>query len=227
MEYPPTIIHRVLGAAVTLGSKSHTSKGLAAARILAPLPMGMATRVRCPSLKSLEVEFLTSRLAVVGLSQRTSRVEVRERFWISEGRRYEALNYLARADGIEEVVILATCNRAEFILGASDFSRAAGSVFGFLTGEYGLKAEERHHFYETEGSTALEHVRYRNEFGPLMDAEERAIETLRAQLIRRTSSSLARELKGAFEKPANEESAAVARHLLQLQRPQVSFAERN
>ena len=59
-------------------------------------------------------------LAVIGLNFRTSPVAVRERFWISEPRRYEALRQLVRSEGIEEVIVLATCNRTEFILWASD-----------------------------------------------------------------------------------------------------------
>jgi glutamyl-tRNA reductase len=48
---------------------------------------------------------------VIGLNHRTAPVAVRERFWISEGRRVEALVQLAKAEGVEEVVVLVTCNR--------------------------------------------------------------------------------------------------------------------
>jgi len=40
-------------------------------------------------------------LMVVGLNYRTAPVAVRERFWISEHRRCEALVQLSRAEGIE------------------------------------------------------------------------------------------------------------------------------
>ena len=46
-------------------------------------------------------------LLVIGTNHRTLPVEVRERFWIAENRRYEALHHLARAEGIDQVVILA------------------------------------------------------------------------------------------------------------------------
>ena len=58
-------------------------------------------------------------LAVIGLNYRTSPVSVRERFWISEPRRYEALHQLVGSEGIEEA-ILVTCNRTEFILWANE-----------------------------------------------------------------------------------------------------------
>ena len=75
-------------------------------------------------------------LVVIGLNFRTAPVAVRERFWISESRRYDALHQLIRSEGIEEAIVLATCNRTEFIVWASDASEAANSVLRFLTREY-------------------------------------------------------------------------------------------
>ncbi len=97
-------------------------------------------------------------LAVIGLNFRTSPVAVRERFWIGEPRRYEALRQLVRSEGIEEVVVLATCNRTEFILWASDVPTAANSVLRFLTQEYQLKLCEWSHFYRLMDDVALTHI---------------------------------------------------------------------
>ena len=97
-------------------------------------------------------------LVVIGLNFKTSPVAVRERFWMSELRRYEALHKLVRADGIEEVIVLATCNRTEFILWASDPSEASNSVLRFLTQEYGLKMTDWSHFYRLLDDIALTHV---------------------------------------------------------------------
>jgi glutamyl-tRNA reductase len=95
---------------------------------------------------------------VVGVNYRTAPVAVRERFWVSESRRCEALMQLARAEGIDEVVVLATCNRTEFILWTRDPSAASGSVLNFLTREYGLRLSEWKHFYRKLDETALAHV---------------------------------------------------------------------
>ena len=78
-------------------------------------------------------------LMVVGLNYRTAPVAVRERFWISENRRCEALAHLSRAEGIEEIIVLSTCNRTEFLLWANDVTLAANSVMRLLGAEYGLK----------------------------------------------------------------------------------------
>jgi glutamyl-tRNA reductase len=95
---------------------------------------------------------------VVGLNYRTAPVAVRERFWISENRRYEALVQLSRAEGIEEVIVMATCNRTEFWLWAPDVTLAANSVMRLLGAEYGLKLCEWKHFYRLLDEAALLHI---------------------------------------------------------------------
>jgi glutamyl-tRNA reductase len=95
---------------------------------------------------------------VVGLNYRTAPVGVRERFWISENRRYEALVQLARAEGIEEVIVMATCNRTEFWLWADDVTLTANSVMRMLGAEYGLKLCEWKHFYRLLDEPALLHI---------------------------------------------------------------------
>ena len=97
-------------------------------------------------------------LMVVGLNYRTAPVEVRERFWISENRRYEALVQMARAEGIDEVIVMATCNRTEFWLWANDVTLAANSVMRLLGAEYGLKLCEWKHFYRLLDEAALLHI---------------------------------------------------------------------
>jgi len=97
-------------------------------------------------------------LLVVGLNYRTAPVGVRERFWIGENRRYEALVELSRAEGIEEVIVMATCNRTEFWLWATDVTLAANSVMRLLGAEYGLKLCEWKHFYRLLDEAALLHI---------------------------------------------------------------------
>jgi len=95
---------------------------------------------------------------VVGLNYRTAPVGVRERFWIDEARRYEALFQLSRAEGIDEVIVLSTCNRTEFLLWASDVTLAANSVMRLLGAEYGLMLCEWKHFYRLLDEAALLHI---------------------------------------------------------------------
>src|SRR5215510_5841100 len=97
-------------------------------------------------------------LMVIGLNYRTAPVAVRERFSMSESQQCEALVQLARAEGIEEVAVLATCNRTEFFLWASDPGLAANSVLRFLTSQYGLKLCEWKNFYRLLDEAALLHI---------------------------------------------------------------------
>ena len=92
---------------------------------------------------------------VVGLNYRTAPVDVRERFWISASRRDEALEKLSGAEGIAEVIVMATCNRTEFWLWANDVTLAANSVMRLLGTEYGLKLCEWKHFYRLLDEAAL------------------------------------------------------------------------
>jgi glutamyl-tRNA reductase len=97
-------------------------------------------------------------LAIVGLNFRTSPVAVREQFWMAEPQRYQALHSLLRSEGIEEVIVLATCNRTEFILWANDVPAAANSVLRFLTHDFHLKLCDWSHFYRLMDDVAFTHL---------------------------------------------------------------------
>jgi glutamyl-tRNA reductase len=97
-------------------------------------------------------------LVIIGLNFRTSPVSVRERFWMPDAQRGEALQELIRSEGIDEVMILATCNRTEFIFWASDPTEGANSVLRFLTQKFNLKLSEWSNFYRLVDDTALLHL---------------------------------------------------------------------
>lgn len=97
-------------------------------------------------------------LVIIGLNFRTAPLAVRERFWMTEARRINALQQLVRSEGIDEVVILGTCNRTEFIFWASDPSEGANSVLRFLTREFNLKLSEWSNFYRLMDDNALMHL---------------------------------------------------------------------
>jgi glutamyl-tRNA reductase len=95
---------------------------------------------------------------VIGLNHRTAPLAMRERFWISENRRYEVLQEMKGVEGIEEIVVLSTCCRTEFLVWASEPTLAANSVLHFLATEYGLKLSEWEHFYRLLDESALSHI---------------------------------------------------------------------
>jgi glutamyl-tRNA reductase len=55
-------------------------------------------------------------------------------------------------------MVLATCNRTEFIVWTRDASAAANSILKFLTAQYGLRLCEWKHFYRLLDEAALVHI---------------------------------------------------------------------
>jgi len=97
-------------------------------------------------------------LMVIGLNHRSAPLAMRERFWIAKDRRYEVLRQLKTAEGIEELVILSTCCRTEFLLWASEPTLAANSLIHYLSTEHALKLSEWEHFYRRLDDAALNHI---------------------------------------------------------------------
>ncbi|HEX6504464.1 MAG TPA: glutamyl-tRNA reductase [Terriglobales bacterium] len=95
---------------------------------------------------------------VIGINFRTAPAAVRERFWISESRQKQTLTYLAEAEGIEEAVVLVSCERTEFLIWANDAALAANSVLRLLSSEYSLQLCQWEHFYRLLNEDALAHL---------------------------------------------------------------------
>jgi glutamyl-tRNA reductase len=93
---------------------------------------------------------------VLGVNHKTAPVEVRERFAISETRLPEALGKLTEMEGIEEGMIVSTCNRVEIFArsknGHCDLQKFVRDYFGFKAGEY-----ERY-IFEYQQMEAVKHV---------------------------------------------------------------------
>lgn len=141
-------------------------------------------------------------LVIIGVNYRSAPVEVRERFWISESRRYETLVRLARSEAIEEVAVIATCNRTEFILWTRDASLAANSVLGFLTSEFGLRLGEWKHFFRLVGEAALSHL-FKVHSGldsVIIGEPEVAVQMKEAWLLAQKVGTTGRYLDMAFQK---------------------------
>jgi len=97
-------------------------------------------------------------LMVVGINHRAAAIAMRERFWLTENRRYQALRQLKSAEGVEEVLVLCTRCRTEFLLWADDAILAANSLVHYLSSEHGLKLSEWEHFYRRLDEAALTHI---------------------------------------------------------------------
>jgi glutamyl-tRNA reductase len=93
---------------------------------------------------------------VIGVNHRTAPVEVRERFAIPEARLPEATQRLASYAGVEEAMIVSTCNRVELIARAKD---SECDLRGFVREYYGFKQGEfEQHTFEYRHIDAVKHV---------------------------------------------------------------------
>src|SRR3970040_1442677 len=97
-------------------------------------------------------------LLVIGINHRTAPVEIREKFSLAPTRLREAMEALSRREAIEEIVILSTCNRTEFVVWAKDADRAAGTLRGYLVERFSLFLCEWARFYRHTCTDATRHA---------------------------------------------------------------------
>jgi glutamyl-tRNA reductase len=95
-------------------------------------------------------------LVLIGVSHRTAPVEVRERFAIPEAQLPEAIKVLTHCSGVEEGMIVSTCNRVEIVARTSD---EASGLDEFFREFYGVDPEPyRKHLYVHHERDAVRHV---------------------------------------------------------------------
>jgi glutamyl-tRNA reductase len=93
---------------------------------------------------------------LIGVNHRTAPLEVREQFAIAEARLPEAVRCLAAYPGVEEAMIVSTCNRVEILARTAD---GCSATDGFLRQLYGFDpAPYRQHLYEYRDTDAVRHV---------------------------------------------------------------------
>ncbi|MGA3055950.1 MAG: glutamyl-tRNA reductase [Candidatus Korobacteraceae bacterium] len=93
---------------------------------------------------------------VIGVNHQTAPVEVREQFAIPEARLAEAVKSLAAYPGIEEGMIVSTCNRVEMLARTTNGS---ADLQGFLRQLYGFDPEPyRKYLYEHRSRDAVRHI---------------------------------------------------------------------
>jgi glutamyl-tRNA reductase len=99
-------------------------------------------------------------IIAVGLNHRTAPVELRERFAVSESRLPEALACLKRWPGIDEGVILSTCNRVELYAVVKETAHGVESLRDYMvTLASGVSLEQlAPHLYCLEGAEAIRHL---------------------------------------------------------------------
>ena len=93
---------------------------------------------------------------VIGVNHQTAPVEVREKFAIAEARLPEATKSLAAYPGIEEGMIVSTCNRVELLARTVN---GTADLMGFVRDFYGFDPEPyRKYLYEHREAAAVRHI---------------------------------------------------------------------
>jgi glutamyl-tRNA reductase len=95
---------------------------------------------------------------VIGISLRSAKLAMRERFVLNPAQNSSALSALVRSDAIDEVIVFSNCNRTEFIVWTNDVSEAANSVLRYLSHSSNLKLAEWSNYYRLVGDAAVAHV---------------------------------------------------------------------
>ena len=97
-------------------------------------------------------------LLCLGLNHRTAPVEVRERFAVADYNLADHSAALAALDGIQESLVISTCNRTEYYLAGEDSARA----FAALESRLAALADPGHgvkeHFYHKQRGDAARHL---------------------------------------------------------------------
>ena len=99
------------------------------------------------------------KLHLAGLNHKTAPVELRERVAFDAAVLDTCLRELKHFKGLEEGLILSTCNRVEVLVSATDDADAKGCIETFLeTTSQLVGSKLRSHLYHLEGKDAIHHL---------------------------------------------------------------------
>src|SRR5262245_8279125 len=92
---------------------------------------------------------------LIGVNHATAPLEVRERMAVPEDRLPEVVSTLVQQPGVDEGMVLSTCNRVEVLTSTSQ----SADLRGFLRNYFGVKADKLDsHVYEFQKREAVRHV---------------------------------------------------------------------
>src|SRR5258708_23331327 len=95
-------------------------------------------------------------ISCFGLSHQTASVEVRERFAIADSALSEALLRLKAIEGVDEGLIVSTCNRTEFYVAGPISQLPAARFFeGFYKG---LRTGDQEHLFGLWAERCVHHL---------------------------------------------------------------------
>ncbi|MEJ8555286.1 glutamyl-tRNA reductase [Tepidibacter sp. Z1-5] len=96
------------------------------------------------------------KVAVVGVNHKTAPIRVREKVSFTESKKIEGANFLLD-NGIEEVIILSTCNRSEIYITAKDIDSKIEVVKDFYEDYFDDKGI-REYLFDKKHKEAINHI---------------------------------------------------------------------
>lgn len=94
----------------------------------------------------------------LGLNHRTAPVEVRERFAVGTTKLGEAAVETRAIEGIDEVVVVSTCNRTEFYGAGEDAAVSLAALERALLERHTMESRDAAHFYRSARRDAANHL---------------------------------------------------------------------
>ncbi len=92
---------------------------------------------------------------LIGVNHNSAPLEVREQLAVSEARLPDAVRKLVQQPGVDEGMVLSTCNRVEVLTS----TRPGADLRGFFSSYFGVSTDAlRSHLYEFEEREAVRHV---------------------------------------------------------------------
>ena len=96
------------------------------------------------------------RFQLIGVNHKSAPLEVRERLAIPESRLPDCCRYLTAYPGVEEGMVISTCNRVEIV---AHTTNGSADLRGFLHDHFHLTADELDaHLYEYREKEAVRHL---------------------------------------------------------------------
>ncbi len=97
-------------------------------------------------------------LACIGLNYQTAPVEVRERFAVSKAELGQRSLQLSQMNGIQEIVVLSTCNRTEYYVVADCAEDAFEQITSTFMEACADVLDPEHHLYRCSGLETVRHL---------------------------------------------------------------------
>jgi len=94
----------------------------------------------------------------LGLSHHTASIELREKFAVADADLIQAADRLGGMDGIDESVIVSTCNRVELYAATGDSTLGFESLNRFLGGQADAHHYDPHIFYRYDTPHSVRHL---------------------------------------------------------------------